>query len=169
MLSKLEDCLIIDTEKGSKMVEAYVADVTNRTELINLVKEATVSGLYGMLGKLAKEDSNTRTKIFQYLKESPSKRNVLFRSAALRGMGYTGTEITQLRRESIETGNSRLADIRNASDEDKIGLKQDAIEKGILTQDGKVNEYYHMELLSSSAFDRETVGFAASFWKKLIT
>lgn len=40
MLSKLDDCLIIDTEKGSKMVEAYVADVTNRAELISLVKEA---------------------------------------------------------------------------------------------------------------------------------
>ena len=40
MLSKLDDCLIIDTEKGAKMVEAYVADVTNRAELISLVKEA---------------------------------------------------------------------------------------------------------------------------------
>ncbi len=152
-------------EAGKIGISVVGALLANKS--LNLVKEATVSGLYGMLGKLAKEDSNTRTKIFQYLKESPSKRNVLFRSAALKGMGYTGTEITQLRRESIETGNSRLADIRNASDEDKIGLKQDAIEKGILTQDGKVNEYYHMELLSSSAFDRETVGFAASFWKKI--
>ena len=40
MLSKLDDCLIIDTEQGSKIVEAYVADVKNRAELINLVKEA---------------------------------------------------------------------------------------------------------------------------------
>jgi len=40
MLSKLNDCLIIDTESGSNMIEGYVEKVTNRTELINLVKEA---------------------------------------------------------------------------------------------------------------------------------
>ena len=40
MLSKLDDCLIIDTEKGAKMVEAYIADVRNRDDLIKVLKEA---------------------------------------------------------------------------------------------------------------------------------
>ena len=30
MLSKLDDCLIIDTEKGTNMLEAYVQEVNNR-------------------------------------------------------------------------------------------------------------------------------------------
>ena len=34
MLSKLDDCLIIDTEKGSRMVEGYIQEVNNRDELI---------------------------------------------------------------------------------------------------------------------------------------
>ncbi len=40
MLSKLNDCLIIDTESGSNMVSGYIHKVNNRKELINLVKEA---------------------------------------------------------------------------------------------------------------------------------
>ena len=40
MLSKLNDCLIIDTESGSSMIEGYIHRVKNRQELINLVKEA---------------------------------------------------------------------------------------------------------------------------------
>ena len=40
MLSKLNDCLIIDTESGSGMIEGYIHKVSNRQELINLVKEA---------------------------------------------------------------------------------------------------------------------------------
>ena len=40
MLSKLDNCLIIDTENGSSMVEGYIEKVNNRQELINLVKEA---------------------------------------------------------------------------------------------------------------------------------
>ena len=40
MLSKLDDCLIIDTESGSSMIEGYIHKVNNRQELINLVKEA---------------------------------------------------------------------------------------------------------------------------------
>ncbi len=40
MLSKLNDCLIIDTESGSSMIEGYIHKVNNRAELINLVKEA---------------------------------------------------------------------------------------------------------------------------------
>ena len=40
MLSKLDNCLIIDTESGSSMIEGYIHKVSNRSELINLVKEA---------------------------------------------------------------------------------------------------------------------------------
>ena len=40
MLSKLDNCLIIDTESGSSMIEGYIHKVKNRAELINLVKEA---------------------------------------------------------------------------------------------------------------------------------
>jgi len=40
MLSKLNDCLIIDTENGSSMIEGYIHKVNNRSELISLVKEA---------------------------------------------------------------------------------------------------------------------------------
>lgn len=40
MLSKLDNCLIIDTESGSGMIEGYIHRVSNRKELINLVKEA---------------------------------------------------------------------------------------------------------------------------------
>ena len=40
MLSKLDDCLIIDTEKGTNMLEAYVQEVNNREELIQTLKDA---------------------------------------------------------------------------------------------------------------------------------
>ena len=40
MLSQLEDCLIVDTEKGTHMVEAYVQEVNNREELIQTLKDA---------------------------------------------------------------------------------------------------------------------------------
>jgi hypothetical protein len=35
MLSVLDDCLIIDTEKGSRMIEGYIEEVNSREELIN--------------------------------------------------------------------------------------------------------------------------------------
>tara|TARA_R100000231_G_C5330507_1_gene166308 strand:- start:2121 stop:2795 length:675 start_codon:yes stop_codon:yes gene_type:complete len=34
MLSNLDDCLIIDTEKGSRMIEGYIQEVNSRDELI---------------------------------------------------------------------------------------------------------------------------------------
>ena len=34
MLSQLDDCLIIDTEKGSRMIEGYIQEVNSRDELI---------------------------------------------------------------------------------------------------------------------------------------
>ena len=34
MLSSLDDCLIIDTEKGARMIEGYIQEVNNRDELI---------------------------------------------------------------------------------------------------------------------------------------
>ena len=40
MLSKLDDCLIIDTEQGANMVEGYIESVNNRDELIAILKEA---------------------------------------------------------------------------------------------------------------------------------
>ena len=40
MLSKLNDCLIIDTESGTNMIEGYIHKVGSRTDLINLLKEA---------------------------------------------------------------------------------------------------------------------------------
>ena len=40
MLSKLDDCLIIDTENGTSMIGGYIHKVRNRSELIDLVKEA---------------------------------------------------------------------------------------------------------------------------------
>lgn len=40
MLSKLDDCLIIDTEKGTNMLEAYIQEVNNREELIQTLKDA---------------------------------------------------------------------------------------------------------------------------------
>ena len=38
MLSKLDDCLIIDTEQGANMVEGYIESVNNRDELIAILK-----------------------------------------------------------------------------------------------------------------------------------
>ena len=40
MLSKLDDCLIIDTEKGTRMVEGYIKEVNSRKELIETLKDA---------------------------------------------------------------------------------------------------------------------------------
>ena len=39
MLSVLDDCLIIDTEKGSRMIEGYIEEVNSREELINTLIE----------------------------------------------------------------------------------------------------------------------------------
>ena len=39
MLSKLDDCLIIDTERGSRMIEGYISEVSNRDELIETLIE----------------------------------------------------------------------------------------------------------------------------------
>ena len=39
MLSVLDDCLIIDTEKGSRMIEGYIQEVNSREELINALIE----------------------------------------------------------------------------------------------------------------------------------
>ena len=35
LLSSLDDCLIIDTEKGARMIEGYIQEVNSRDELIN--------------------------------------------------------------------------------------------------------------------------------------
>ena len=35
MLSQLDDCLIIDTEKGARMLEGYIQEVNSRDDLIN--------------------------------------------------------------------------------------------------------------------------------------
>ena len=40
ILSKLNDCLIIDTEQGANMVEGYIETINNREELIKLLEEA---------------------------------------------------------------------------------------------------------------------------------
>ena len=39
MLSQLNDCLIVDTEKGSRMLEGYIAEVNTRDELIDTLIE----------------------------------------------------------------------------------------------------------------------------------
>ena len=39
MLSQLDDCLIIDTERGANMLEGYIESVNTRDELINLLME----------------------------------------------------------------------------------------------------------------------------------
>jgi len=39
MLSALDDCLIIDTEKGSRMIEGYIEEVNSRDELIKTLVE----------------------------------------------------------------------------------------------------------------------------------
>ena len=39
MLSSLNDCLIIDTEQGARMIEGYIQEVNNRDELINTLIE----------------------------------------------------------------------------------------------------------------------------------
>ena len=40
MLSQLQDCLVIDTEQGSHMLEGYFQDVNSKEELISFYKEA---------------------------------------------------------------------------------------------------------------------------------
>ena len=37
MLSQLDDCLIIDTEKGARMLEGYIQEVNSRDDLINML------------------------------------------------------------------------------------------------------------------------------------
>ena len=39
MLSQLNDCLIVDTEKGSRMLEGYISEVNTRDELIDTLIE----------------------------------------------------------------------------------------------------------------------------------
>ena len=39
MLSQLDDCLIIDTEKGARMLEGYIQEVNSRDDLINMLLE----------------------------------------------------------------------------------------------------------------------------------
>ena len=39
MLSQLDDCLIIDTERGSRMIEGYISEVNTRDELIETLLE----------------------------------------------------------------------------------------------------------------------------------
>ena len=39
MLSVLDDCLIIDTEKGGRMLEGYITEVNSRKELIETLLE----------------------------------------------------------------------------------------------------------------------------------
>ena len=39
MLSKLDDCLIVDTERGSRMIEGYISEVNTRDELIETLIE----------------------------------------------------------------------------------------------------------------------------------
>jgi hypothetical protein len=39
MLSKLDDCLIVDTERGANMLEGYIENVNNRDELIELLMQ----------------------------------------------------------------------------------------------------------------------------------
>ena len=39
MLSQLDDCLIVDTEKGSRMLEGYISEVNTRDELIDTLIE----------------------------------------------------------------------------------------------------------------------------------
>ena len=39
MLSELNDCLILDTEKGSRMLEGYISEVNTRDELIETLIE----------------------------------------------------------------------------------------------------------------------------------
>ena len=40
ILSQLDNCLIIDTERGANMVEGYIEEVNNREELIELILKA---------------------------------------------------------------------------------------------------------------------------------
>ena len=40
ILSKLDDCLIIDTEQGANMVEGYIESINSREELIKLLQDA---------------------------------------------------------------------------------------------------------------------------------
>ena len=40
MLSRLNNCLIIDTESGSNMVEGHILNANNRKELIDILKQA---------------------------------------------------------------------------------------------------------------------------------
>ena len=40
MLSRLDKCLIIDTESGSNMVEGHILNANNRKELIDILKQA---------------------------------------------------------------------------------------------------------------------------------
>ena len=46
VLSQLEDCLVIDTEQGSDMLEGYFVGITNRRELLNFYKEAQTGHEY---------------------------------------------------------------------------------------------------------------------------
>ena len=39
-LSNLDECLIVDTEKGSRMIEGYITEVNNREELIETLQGA---------------------------------------------------------------------------------------------------------------------------------
>jgi hypothetical protein len=46
MLSSLDDCLIIDTENGSRMVGGYIHNVNSKEELLELYKEASAGHEY---------------------------------------------------------------------------------------------------------------------------
>ncbi len=46
MLSQLNDCLVVDTEKGSHMLEGYFSEVNSKEELLEFYKDASESHDY---------------------------------------------------------------------------------------------------------------------------
>ena len=46
MLSKLDDCLIVDTEQGSSMIEGYIHEVNDRKELIDFISDLSTDNPY---------------------------------------------------------------------------------------------------------------------------
>ena len=46
MLSNLDDCLIVDTEQGSSMIEGYIHEVNDRKELIDFISDLSSDNPY---------------------------------------------------------------------------------------------------------------------------
>ncbi len=136
---------------------------------VNAVKKGGVGAIASIIGGLAAANSTVKDKIITYMKEVPtSKEGQKFRTTTLLAMGYSLKDLKILKRQSIEKANSQLALIRTRPKEERENLINKAISDGLLTKDGKPNQYYAIGLIvGDTPFDKRTMDFSSSFLQNI--